>query len=598
MSVIARPRILIGTSLAMLIGCGCNGASVQDAPARSSALAAIGPAVGPAARSLVDLDGVLPADRRATWDPGLNAAGGIPHRTKACATLPPLGGGRDDTRRVPRALDRCPAGRVVRLRRGTFRISGEGLVVRRSNITLRGSGRSTRLVKRGRNFPVVIMGERWPDHGPGIAFAQDAPQGSTSIELERNPALRPGDLVTIDQLTDPALTDWGPRSPEGAESRGWFGRMNRPIGQVLEVAAVNGARVSFTTPLHIAFSTGRQAQLVRAMKDGRPLPTVRFSGIEDLAVENGEGGDGGGNIHLFRTAYSWVRNVESSKSVGASVNFDETFRCELRDSYLHSTKDPNPGGGGYGVVLDRYASDNLVENTISWAFNKVMAMRTTGGGNVIAYNYMEDGYGDGYRTIVETGLNAAHMTTPHHELFEGNQSFNFDSDSVWGNSIDITVFRNHLTGKRRSVRPLQLSDRSNRRAVGLTTGHWWYSFIGNVLGTPGQSAGQGRRFVYEAARFDDESIVPMWQLGYNGEDFSAPQDGNVVSTTLRHGNFDYVTRAVAWSEGLSRTLPPSLYLTRKPSFFGARRWPWVTPETGARYGALPARERFDRIHRR
>jgi hypothetical protein len=63
------------------------------------------------------------------------------------------------------------------------------------------------------------------------------------------------------------------------------------------------------------------------------------------------------------------------------------------------------------------------------------------------------------------------MTTPHFELFEGNQAFNFDGDNTWGNAVYITVFRNHFTGKRRSLPPLQLTDLQNRRAIGLMEGH-------------------------------------------------------------------------------------------------------------------------------
>ncbi len=65
--------------------------------------------------------------------------------------------------------------------------------------------------------------------------------------------------------------------------------------------------------------------------------------------------------------------------------------------------DPNPGGGGYGIEIETYAADNLVENNMVWSFNKVIAMRSSGGGNVIGYDYMEDAYGAGYPTIVEVG---------------------------------------------------------------------------------------------------------------------------------------------------------------------------------------------------
>lgn len=325
------------------------------------------------------------------------------------------------------------------------------------------------------------------------------------------------------------------------------------------------------------------------------MPAVRYSGIEGLRVSGGEGGDGGGNIHLLAAAYSWVKDVESDQSSGSSVNLDGTFRCVLRDSYLHSTVDPNPGGAGYGIALDNYAADNLAEDNISWNFNKVMVMRTTGGGNVIGYNYMEDGWGAGYPTIVEDSLNASHMTTSHDELFEGNQSFNFDADSVWGNSIYITVFRNDLTAKRRSIPPLKLTDLDNRRAIGLTTGSWWYSFIANVLGSAGQTPGPGQSFVYEENSFNNDALIPMWKLGYNGSDGSAPQDAKVVQTVIRYANFDYVTKTVHWYGYEPRKLPPSLYLKSKPAFFGSLPWPWVTPENPTKLGMLPARERFDAI---
>jgi hypothetical protein len=551
---------------------------------------------GKDAVSPVDLDGVLPKDRQAVWDPGLNAVGGIPKRSKTCANVSP--GGGDDTATIQHALDACPAGQVVQLEAGTFHITGQGLAMTRSQITLRGRGSATRLVKpTGTGFPVIIIGLRWYKYTQPVDFAAAAAQGARSVTLKQNPGLAVGEIVTVDQTTNPQLTRWGDRSPPGNVSRGWFGRYDRPIGQVMEIKSISGDTVSFTTPLHTAFPLPQVPQLVRFSNDanGTPQPAVESSGIEDLYVSHGEGGDGGGNIHLYAAAYSWVAGVESGASSGSSVNLDACFRCVLRDSYLHSTVDPNPGGAGYGIALDDYAADNLVENNISWNFNKVIVMRTTGGGNVIGYNYMEDGWGAGYRTIVEVGLNASHMTTPHYELFEGNQSFNFDSDSVWGNAIDITVFRNDLTGQRRSIPPLQLTDMGNRRAIGLTIGHWWYSFIGNVLGSAGQIPPPGAAFVYETSTFNDDSVVPMWRLGYDGEDGSKPQDQKVVQTTIRNGNFDYVTNQMHWASGMSHALPPSLYLTSKPVFFGSMAWPWVTPDGANPVAQLPARVRFDAI---
>lgn len=542
--------------------------------------------------------GLLSPERRTEWNPGLNAVGGLPLSTTVFKTIVPSGG--DDTLAIQKALDTCPPGQVVQLGNGTFSIRGDGLSITRSNVVLRGNGpANTRLIKpAGSNMPVIIIGMRWYKYTAPIALAVDAHKGDRSISLASNPGIDRGQLLIIDQTTNTQLTSWSSRSPPGDPSRGWFGEYDRPIGQVVEVKDVSGNTITLTTELHLDFLTSFSAHVVQysGSTNGPAAPPVSYSGIEDLYVANGEGGDGGGNIHLFAAAYSWVKNVESDASLGASVNFDGTFRCVLRDSYLHSTKDPNPGGNGYGVAVNQYAADNLVENNVVWNFNKVIVCRTTGGGNVFGYNYMEDGWGAGYPTIPEVGLNASHMTTPFMELFEGNQSWNFGADSVWGNSIYITVFRNHLTGKRRSVAPLRLTDDVGRNVASLGQGHRWYNFLGNVLGYQGMSPAPSAAFNYESssAQCGTNDPVPMWNLGCD----ATPQDRTVAATAIRHGNFDFFSGAVKFDANISRQdLPPSLYLTQKPAFFGSNPWPWVTPETpSSPLATLPARVRFDASH--
>jgi hypothetical protein len=57
----------------------------------------------------------------------------------------------------------------------------------------------------------------------------------------------------------------------------------------------------------------------------------------------------------------------------------------------------------------------------------------SGAGSVVAYNYMDDGYVNGSDGWVEIRLKGSHMVGGHHILFEGNQSFNIDSDQTHGN---------------------------------------------------------------------------------------------------------------------------------------------------------------------
>jgi len=573
-----------------------------------------------------DAGEVLPADRATTWNPGLNAAGGIPRRTTVYKTLTPSGG--DDTAVIQAALDSCPANQVVKLAPGTFHISGDGLAIGRSNVVLRGSGSTlpggTLLTKpRNTGMPVIIIGLRWYEFTPGVALVRDAPKGGKSITLASNPGYKVGELVYLNQLADEARSDstppvrkvtWGENAPPGGPERGWFCEYNRPIGQSLEIASIQGNTLTFSTPLHIAFETALSAHVVRITDEpgGVPVDAVRFSGIEDLAVENGDGGDGGGNIHLFATMYAWVKNVDSAHSIGHSCNLEGTFRSEVRDSYFHETLDPNPGGAGYGIGLTRYASDNLYENNVVWDFNKMTLGRASGGGNVFGYNYFTDGYGETYRDIVEIGAGPNHYAGAHMELFEGNEGFNFDSESYWGNATYATSFRNHWTGLRRSAAPLTLLDAWNRRAVGVQVGGWWYSFVGDVLGFPGMPLFKGKdlsgnafsqdRFIAESDpnNLNDDASVPMWKLGYEGTHWPDKADPLVLSRLYRHGNFDYVTKTIQWNPSNSNhTLPRSLYLSAKPAFFGASRWPWVdaTATTDAdRLGVLPAKARFDATH--
>jgi len=176
----------------------------------------------------------------------------------------------------------------------------------------------------------------------------------------------------------------------------------------------------------------------------------------------------------------------------------------------------------------------------------------------------------------------------HHVLFEGNYGFNFDSDKTHGNAIYHTIFRNHLRGIRRDFGD---SGGSNgpQRCAGAAFYSYWHSFVGNVLGAAGQMNG----WVYQSGSMSQAAI---YLLGW--DDWAPyPVDPQVAATTLRHGNFDYLTNSVTWDPSIStQTLPPSLYLSGKPAFFNAGSgytWPWVDPTGTTKLYTLPAKARYD-----
>jgi hypothetical protein len=536
-------------------------------------------------------NGIMPADRSTAWNPGI--PGGIPARTRVCATVSAssYGNGTSDaTRGIQSALEACPPGQIVQLSAGAFRISSGPIRIAKS-ITLRGAGPTQTLLKApdGTSQAVVVIGQQWTKADTSTNLTANAIKEANSVTVASTAGLTVGQLVLIDETADSSLSYYSSDCGDGC--RGWFSRTGRPLAQMMEITALKAKTVTFSTPFHIGFDTAHAAQLTTF-----PVPAVKSAGLEELKVYGGEGGDGGGNIYLELAMYSWVTHVESQWSVGASIRLYKSFRCVVRDSYFHETKDPNPGGAGYGIDVSMGSADNLVENNISWAFNKVVLMRASGGGNVIAYNYMEDGYGAGYKSIPEIGLNASHMTTPHYELFEGNESWQLGSDARWGNSIYITFFRNHATGLRRNVGGvLGLSDTIARRAVTISARHYWYTFIGNVLGYQGMTPAPFSSFTYEDTYPYSSTVVPMWRFGVPDSIGTADiktTDPQSAATALRDGNFDYVTKSVKWDR-TPQPIPDSLYLTSKPAFFGNCQWPWVDPIGATKLYTLPARARFD-----
>ena len=534
----------------------------------------------------------LPAGRVTKWNPGV--PGGIPVYTAVSSTIEAsaYGNGSNDSRvGIQEALNAAGVaaedgkGRVVALSAGVFRVLGELYVP--SRVVLRGAGPNlTQVVAGGNDHPVVVIGASiWPHPGVGSAnLAATGLKESNSVQVANAEGFKVGQLVDIDETTDNVRSQWNPNKHPPGAGRNWYCRDNRPISQVLEIAAINGNTIKFNTALHIDFRLEYAAQLSRF-----DVSPVRYAGVEDLRVSSGRSG----NIQINHASCSWVRHVESDDSYGSCVSFRQSYRCEVCDSYLHDSYYYNNGGAGYGFDLTFGSSDNLIENNISIRFNKVINCRASGGGNVIAYNYMDDGAMNSEPTWIETGLQASHYPTPHFELFEGNYCFNLDPDFTEGNAIYITYFRNESSGIRRNS-PRFLHDTRNRLLAGASKGHCWYNFVGNVLGYADMKPTPPEGWVYEGSPPWPNSPIPVWRIGDWDQD-RALLDPQVGATIIRDGNYDFVTRSVHWHQtpGFTGTLPNSLYLSGKPAFFGDARWPWVDPLGATKVYVLPAKARYD-----
>ena len=487
--------------------------------------------------------------------------------------------------------------------------------------------------------PIIIVGpSRWnngPDSTASQSLTADAAQGSNSVTVANSMDFKVGTFVLLDEVSGaswqptpagfPVGTqvwqgdrvawnmhyplqpgdDSGASSAEGPydkipgappASMSWFSRNDRATNEIKQIASISGNTVTFTSPLTISYRTTHHAQLIPYSTDpnnaghaaSNPDIHVIHAGVEDLSLYGGA--DGG--LRFETAAYSWAKAIEVTQWLGEGVAINNSFRVELRDSYIHTGSWPEPGGAGYAVSLAAGSSEVLIENNILGDVCKDMVFRSSGAGSVVAYNYADDSFDFDTPTWVEVGINASHMAGPHHVLFEGNLSHNADSDYTHGNAIYLTFFRNYLTGQRQ-----HFIDRAGVRAVGLAYGSWWDSFIANVMGRPGQMAGwhyDDPSMKTNTAVWGRGGVGNIWMLGYDPERWAMAPDPKTLSTVIRGGNFDYLTNEVVWTGSLqAQTLPASLYLSAKPGFFGNYQWPWVDPTGSTKLYTLPAKARFD-----
>jgi hypothetical protein len=614
-------------------------------------------------------------------------ASGIPNRATIYTTLTPSGSADDP--QIQTALNACPAGEVVRLSAGVFQISAT-VVLGNTSCTLRGAGpgallntglnavngggtarsctsgtlvtigdgsyctdsSATQLIATNRaSSQYNVLSVYANDTFVGAAaynLASDAVQGAYSVTLTSapSPAINPGDMVEImeDAQNDPAV--WYNPAFFGTNpgSQYWQACPNgngnlayRHLCQLFEVASVSGATITFDMPITYPYHTsetscsGCDAQLMTYT--ATPL---HGAGVENLFIWGGTA-----NLSVGDCDYCWIKNVESAWSTDGNVNLTETFRNVVRDSFFHECPEPEPGGSCYVVGLYTGAAENLVENNISWYGNKVDVMMNTGGGNVIAYNYMDDSFGNTYIDSPEAGINAAHRLASHVELLEGNYSDNFEADDTWGGSINITMLRNWFSGQRAAHAPLNsftVVNASNgncleyygdynggaRAPVQVQYGSFNNNFVGNVLGFNGQSLlteptgpsapyacfGPQSSFltqVYTSAQNTSAQAandVPMWSVGYQQ---SNTWNNATINSITRTGNWEWFNGSVTTvgqetcydlnggqggttnqsCTGAAAAIPNSFYAPAKPLFFGTQTWPWVNPTTGA-VATLPA----------
>lgn len=408
--------------------------------------------------------------------------------------------------------------------------------------------------------------------------------------------------------------DFGSAYPYQANTPGcWYSYCDRVTSELHEIASIGSGScpgtnctLTFDDPLTVAFrqSGNHDAQVYAKLYGnnsgiGPPISFLEEASVENLSLLRAP--EGGLEVELCVSC--WVKNTEVGDWYGGGISIAYSARSELNTVYVHHCWNSVNNGGEYPLSLDSASTEMLITNSITNFAGKGMVARAGGAGSVISYNYIDDTMYDAESGIgdywLDMGINASHYSGPHHVLFEGNWGDNLDNDNTHGNSMYMTFFRNVGSGFRTpftdpSVGGL-VDDFTGKgyycpnglasceswtpgplRAAGPMGYNYWFAYVGNVLGTSGQSTA-ANGWTYSG----DFTVSRIFMLGWGGG--GGGQDPNLDGVTgsyiLINGNYDFLNNAVTW-KGLPITLPDSFYLSGEPAFFSAGSgypWPWVTP---------------------
>jgi hypothetical protein len=508
---------------------------------------------------------IIPSSRTVQWSPGLSFRGGIPSRTSLINVKNPpyraKGDGKtDDTAAIQAALNAAQPNQVVYLPASTYLIS-KTVYMNNANISIRGDGPTSTIIKyKGESGDIIQVVPWLSGFASPIAITSACAKGSTHITLANASRIRVGDILVISELNPSYATSNG---YDGAcrwcgvpDYDGSGNNQGRLLSQVDRVISISGNTVTLERPIYLTFPASNSP----AVQDMTPTSGI---GIENLQVYRIETGTSGGyNIEMGTVAECWIKNVASINTPGAEcdahVFLSDTYACEVRECWIQGGR-VNASGQDYGVYVEGVNSDGLIEDNVLIGCRHSLVVSAGGSGNVFGYNCSAGNFESDSPANYQAEDIDCHGGDPYMNLFEGNVTGQLAFDNVWGGNAYNTAFRCWvLAYSSGNTQPEQ-----NRIAVELEQNTYAPNIVGCVLGRPGDKGSTD--CAYGTA---------------------------VQSTTYLHGDYSFVTGRTIWSIGVVHVLPPSLYLSGKPSWWESAPFPAIGPDCDPMGGNIPALTRY------
>ena len=526
-------------------------------------------------------------DRRILWSAGLDQEGGIPgYRSVTCSGLDPTGA-TNNTTQINNCISSASPGTAVYIPPGTYMVNGN--ITMKSNVVLRGAGiappwlpltsAGTTTLNMNGGYIVFDGGSKedsWsPGPGSGTDITAGYTKGSNSLTLSSAGGYSVGDYISIFQDNDPAVIDTKGNSWLGEDLDGSGGVHVKQ--QYAKITAINGNVISISRPIYYVTPIPVGPQIRK-----QTMGIVR-AGVENIKLKGN--GTNWRLIFMDFARHCWVKNVETYNTGGRSGEAHITVMfshgCEIRDSYIHHGGSYS-SGANYGIDFYFWNSDHKVENNIVRETRHSIIFEGGGSGCAILYNYSNDGHEGEEPSYLAQDLTPNHGAHPHMNLWEGNIGSKIMADYTQGSSSHNTLFRNWGRGYRDT--PAFSSG-----IAGFVVGPYnrYYNLVGNVSGMPSWTSGT-------AIEDNNNSQKPVaFSFGHHTD--GSYLDSQAYSTSLIHGNYDYVTDGVAlWQGGSDHTLPNSMYYSSRPSWWCTEvPWPPIGPDVPSLTNGIPAMRRYD-----
>jgi len=462
-----------------------------------------------------------------------------------------------------------------------------------------GVGATCTTLKLGSSSAGIELGITNPAQGSELSITSGFSKGSTVLTMASTAGLIVGDWVSVYADTDVRIV----LGKNGSFQDPVFGCSycgnnsgSDLIQQYAEITNISGSDITISRPIYWDYPSDEN-------------PAVREvtwqhekTGVEDLKIFQPDTVDiGDAFIDIRGCLFCWAKSVETynagafSSPQGGHIDLRWSHGAEVRDSYVHFGQGHN-SGRTYGIYGFFWNSDHKIENNIVRTNRHSFVLEGGGSGIVYLYNYHDDDFEDEDKNYLGSAR-TNHAPHPMWSLWEGNQMSHLEADDVFGSSSHMVYFRNWFRAEETDGPERESVATFGYGAIDIRGPNHYYSAVGNILGVDTWTTGQVRTDQdSECDEFGTRKTA--YSIGCQDPgDYPSGYDSLANTTVILHGNYDYISDAVAyWEGGADHVIKDSMYYSSKPSYFGTCAWPpfqGAVDAGGPTIQTLPAKDRYD-----